>query len=106
MKWLINWGVKKYAVNIVNDALAKYNVNVDRARAIVAQYANKLRLLLDFLDRLDDYGDSLDFSDQGEFIISFAEQFKHEVYGEEGSTDKPPWPPCASIISIVFANEQ
>ena len=53
MKWLINWGVKKYAVNIVNDALAKYNVNVDRARAIVAQYANKLRLLLDFCDRLD-----------------------------------------------------
>ena len=53
MKWLINWGVKKYAVNIVNDALAKYNVNVDRARAIVATYANKLRLLLDFLDRLD-----------------------------------------------------
>ena len=53
MKWLINWGVKKYAVNIVNDALAKYNVNVDRARAIVATYAGKLRLLLDFLDRLD-----------------------------------------------------
>ena len=53
MKWLINWGVKKYAVNIVNDALAKYNGNVDRARAIVTQYANKLRLLLDFLDRLD-----------------------------------------------------
>ena len=53
MKWLINWGVKKYAVNIVNDVLAKYNVNVDRARAIVAQYANKLRLLLDFLDKLD-----------------------------------------------------
>jgi len=53
MKWLINWGVKKYAVNIVNDALAKYNVNVDRARAIVVTYAGKLRLLLDFLDRLD-----------------------------------------------------
>ena len=53
MKWLINWGVKKYAVNIVNDALAKYNVNVDRARVIVAQYAGKLRLFLDFLDRLD-----------------------------------------------------
>ena len=53
MKWLINWGVKKYAVNIVNDALNRYNVNVDRARAIVATYAGKLRLLLDFLDRLD-----------------------------------------------------
>lgn len=53
MKWLINWGVKKYAVNIVNDVLDRYNVNVDRARVIVAQYAGKLRLLLDFLDRLD-----------------------------------------------------
>ena len=53
MKWLINWGVKKYAVNIVNSALDRYNVNVDRARAIVATYANKLRLLLDFLDKLD-----------------------------------------------------
>ena len=38
---------------ITNKALDRYNVNVDRARAIVAQYANKLRLLLDFLDRLD-----------------------------------------------------
>ena len=53
MKWLINWGVKKYVLEIVNKALDRYNVNIDRARAIVAQYANKLRLLLDFLDRLD-----------------------------------------------------
>ena len=53
MKWLINWGVKKYAVNIVNDALAKYNVNVDRARAIVARYAQKVKALLNFLDALD-----------------------------------------------------
>lgn len=53
MNWLVKWGVKKYALKVVNDALAAYNVNIDRARAIVAQYANKLRLLLDFLDRLD-----------------------------------------------------
>ena len=60
MKWLIHpiqslkdWGVKKFALDITNKALDRYNVNVDRARAIVAQYANKLRLLLDFLDRLD-----------------------------------------------------
>ena len=53
MKWLINWGVKKYVLEIVNKALDRYNVNVDRARAIVTAYANKLRLLLDFLDRLD-----------------------------------------------------
>ena len=53
MNWLVKWGVKKYAINIVNSALDRYNVNVDRARAIVATYAGKLRLLLDFLDRLD-----------------------------------------------------
>lgn len=60
MNWLIHpiqslkdWGVKKFALDITNKALDRYNVNVDRARAIVATYANKLRLLLDFLDRLD-----------------------------------------------------
>ena len=60
MKWLIHpiqslkdWGVRKLALDITNKALDRYNVNVDRARAIVATYANKLRLLLDFLDRLD-----------------------------------------------------
>lgn len=60
MNWLIHpiqslkdWGVKKLALDITNKALDRYNVNVDRARAIVATYANKLRLLLDFLDRLD-----------------------------------------------------
>ena len=53
MNWLVKWGVKKWLVGVVDNALAKYNVNIDRARAIVAQYANKLRLLLDFLDRLD-----------------------------------------------------
>jgi hypothetical protein len=60
MKWLTHpiqslkdWGVKKFALDITNKALDRYNVNVDRARAIVAQYANKLRLLLDFLDRRD-----------------------------------------------------
>lgn len=60
MKWLTHpiqslkdWGVKKLALDITNKALDRYNVNIDRARAIVAQYAGKLRLLLDFLDRLD-----------------------------------------------------
>ena len=60
MKWLIHpiqslkdWGVRKLALDITNKALDRYNVNIDRARAIVATYAGKLRLLLDFLDRLD-----------------------------------------------------
>ena len=75
MKWLINWGVKKYAVNIVNDALAKYNVNVDRARAIVATYANKLRLLLDFLDRLDKkLADGMLTEDEADALIADAKE--------------------------------
>ena len=41
-----------------------------------------------YLDSLDSYGDSLDFSAQEEFVISFAEQFQHEVYGEENSNEK------------------
>lgn len=60
MNWIIHpiqslkdWGVKKFALDITNKALDRYNVNIDRARAIVATYARKLRLLLDFLDRLD-----------------------------------------------------
>ena len=53
MKWLINWGVKKYAVNIVNDALAKYNVNIDRARAIVATAIAKVEAVIAFLKSLD-----------------------------------------------------
>ena len=53
MKWLINWGVKKYVLEIVNKALAAYNVNIDRARAIVKTYSGKVKALLAFLDSLD-----------------------------------------------------
>ncbi len=53
MNWLVKWGVKKYAVNIVNDALDRYNVNVDRARAIVKNYSSKVKALLAFLESLD-----------------------------------------------------
>ena len=53
MKWLINWGVKKYVLEIVNKALAAYNVNIDRARAIVKNYSSKVKALLAFLESLD-----------------------------------------------------
>lgn len=53
MKWLINWGVKKYVLEIVNKALAAYNVNIDRARAIVKTYSGKVKALLAFLESLD-----------------------------------------------------
>ncbi len=41
-----------------------------------------------FLDHLDEYGDSLDFSHEQELVISFAEGYYYEVYGEEGSNEK------------------
>lgn len=53
MNWLVKWGVKKYVLEIVNKALAAYNVNIDRARAIVKAYSAKVKALLAFLDSLD-----------------------------------------------------
>ncbi len=43
---------------------------------------------VEFLDHLDEYGDSMDFSAQEEFIISFPEHYSYEIYGEEKSNEK------------------
>ena len=43
---------------------------------------------VEFLDHLDDYGDSMDFSSQDEFVISHLEDFSYEVYGDEKSNEK------------------
>lgn len=53
MNWLVEWGVKKWVLGAVNKALDAYWVNIDRARAIVAAYAGKLKALLAFLESLD-----------------------------------------------------
>lgn len=51
--WLVRWGVKKWVLSALNKALAAYNVNIDRSRAIVAAYAGKVKALLAFLESLD-----------------------------------------------------
>lgn len=51
--WIVKWGVKKYVLEIVNKALAAYNVNVTRSRAIVSVYIRKIEALLAFLKSLD-----------------------------------------------------
>ena len=43
---------------------------------------------VEFIDHLDDYGHSLDFSAEEEFIISFAEGFYYEIYGDETKNEK------------------
>lgn len=53
MNWLIKWGVKRYALSIVNTALADYNQSVTRARETVRRYAAKVEALLAFMKSLD-----------------------------------------------------
>ena len=53
MNWLVKWGVKKWLVGVVDNALAKYNVNIDRARAIVATAIVKIETVIAFLKSLD-----------------------------------------------------
>lgn len=53
MNWLVKWGVKKWLVEVVDAALAKYNTNIDRARAIVATAIAKIEAVIAFLKSLD-----------------------------------------------------
>ena len=53
MNWLVKWGVKRYALSIVNTALAQYNESVTTARAVVQKYIAKAEALLKFLKSVD-----------------------------------------------------
>ena len=53
MNWLVKWGVKKWLVGVVDNALAKYNANIDRAPAIVATAIAKGEAMIAFLKSLD-----------------------------------------------------
>lgn len=53
MNWLVKWGVKRYALSIVNTALAQYNESVTNARAVVQKYIAKADALLKFLKSVD-----------------------------------------------------
>ena len=53
MNWLVKWGVKRYALSIVNSALAQYNESVNTARAVVQKYIGKAEALLKFLKSVD-----------------------------------------------------
>ena len=53
MNWLVKWGVKRYALSIVNTALAQYNESVNTAREVVVKYIAKVDALLKFLKSVD-----------------------------------------------------
>ncbi len=43
---------------------------------------------VEFIDHLDEYGDSMDFSAQEEIVISYRDMYEYEVYGDENSNEK------------------
>ena len=43
---------------------------------------------IEFLDHLDETGDSFDFSREEDLVISHPAHYSYEVYGEEGSNEK------------------
>ena len=53
MNWLVKWGVKRYALSIVNTALAQYSESVNPAREVVVKYIEKVEALLKFLKSVD-----------------------------------------------------
>lgn len=80
MNILVKWGVKKYVLKIVNTALDKYNVNVARARAIVAQYTAKVEALLAFLKSLDaKLADGKLDNDEADAIVTEATKLAEDL---------------------------
>lgn len=51
---IVKWGVKKWLMGIVNDALLANSVNVNRALAIVRLAVEKIEAVLAFLKNLDE----------------------------------------------------
>lgn len=52
MNWFVKWGVKKYILNIVNDALATHGESITRSREIVMKANEKVKAVSRFLDSL------------------------------------------------------
>ena len=80
MNWLVKWGVKKWLVGVVSTALAKYNTNVERARAIVATAIAKIEAVIAFLKSLDaKLADGKLTEDEADEIIAEAKKLAGEL---------------------------
>ena len=80
MNWLVKWGVKKWLVGVVDNALAKYNVNIDRARAIVATAIAKIEAVIAFLKSLDGkLADGKLTEEEADAIVSEATKLAKEL---------------------------
>lgn len=54
VKLIMNWGIKKYVVGIVNDVLEAKRESIAKARKVVSRYIIKADALLSFLKSLDE----------------------------------------------------
>lgn len=80
MNWLVKWGVKKWLVGVASDALAKYNTNIDRARAIVATAIAKIEAVIAFLKSLDaKLADGKLTEDEADEIVAEAKELAGEL---------------------------
>lgn len=80
MNWLVKWGVKKWLVGVVSTALAKYNTNIERARAIVATAIAKIEAVIAFLKSLDaKLADGKLTEDEADEIIAEAKKLAGEL---------------------------
>lgn len=80
MNWLVKWGVKKWLVGVVSTALAKYNTNIERARAIVATAIAKIEAVIAFLKSLDaKLADGKLTEDEADEIIADAKKLAGEL---------------------------
>ena len=80
MNWLVKWGVKKWLVGVVDNALAKYNVNIDRARAIVATAIAKVEAVIAFLKSLDaKLADGKLTEEEADEIVAEAKKLAEEL---------------------------
>ena len=80
MNWLVKCGVKKWLVGVVDAALAKYNVNIDRARAIVAMAIAKVEAVIAFLKSLDKkLADGKLTEEEADAIVSEAAKLAKEL---------------------------
>lgn len=80
MNRLVKWGVKRWALGMVNTALADYNKSVYAARVRVKRYLDKLRALLAFLESLDEKIDDGKIDDaEADALVNEAEKLAEEL---------------------------
>lgn len=80
MNWLVKWGVKRWALNFINELLAKYKDNVQDALVIVDKAIAKAEAVLIYLKSVRaKLADNKIEDEEAEAIIKDAEALIKEI---------------------------